>query len=126
MAAPSLDHDGSLTARIRSLCLAFPDATEKLAWGTPTFRARGKVFAMMANNHHGDGMVGVWCKAAPAEQDALVRSDSRHFYVPAYVGGQGWVGIRVDLDDTDWPLVQRLLHSGYQHALPRPAARSRR
>jgi len=32
--------------RLRRLCLAFPGATEKIAWGAPTFRVRDKMFAM--------------------------------------------------------------------------------
>ncbi len=43
--------------RLRQLCLAFPEGTEKVAWGAPTFRAKDKLFAMYASadSHHGSG-----------------------------------------------------------------------
>ena len=31
--------------RLRALCLALPESSEKLAWGEPTFRVRNKIFA---------------------------------------------------------------------------------
>lgn len=43
-----------LTARLRKICLALPEATEKEAWGDPTFRVRDRIFAM---EKRGDGRV---------------------------------------------------------------------
>ena len=37
-------------ARLREICLSLPDATEKIAWGDPTFRVRDKIFAMQKGN----------------------------------------------------------------------------
>ncbi len=41
--------------RVRRVCLALPEASERLSHGEPTFFVRGNVFVMFANNHHGDG-----------------------------------------------------------------------
>jgi hypothetical protein len=82
--------------RVRRICLALPEAHEKIAWGEPTFRVRDKLFAMFANNHHGDGRIALWCKAAPGAQEDLVAADPKHFFVPPYVGKAGWLGIRLD------------------------------
>jgi len=41
--------------RVRRICAAMPESTEKLSHGEPTFFVRKKVFAMFANNHHNDG-----------------------------------------------------------------------
>src|SRR5690606_3682945 len=82
--------------RLRALCNALPETTEKEAWGTPTFRVRGKMFAMFADDHHGDGRVAVWCKAPTGAQEALVESDPDVFFRPPYVGPSGWVGVRLD------------------------------
>ncbi len=46
------------TDQLRAICLACPDATEKQAWGDPTFRVRDKIFAMVKS---GDGRASVWC-----------------------------------------------------------------
>lgn len=43
--------------RVRQICLSLPEATEKIAWGAPTFRV-GKMFAIL-DNHHGDGRVAL-------------------------------------------------------------------
>ena len=38
---------------------------------------RGKRFAWLLVDHHGDGRLALWVKAPPGEQDALVSSDAR-------------------------------------------------
>ena len=82
--------------RVRKSCLALPEATEKEAWGAPTFRVRDRMFVMFMDNHHGDGRLAIWCNAPPGAQEALVASDPKHFFVPPYVGPNGWVGVRLD------------------------------
>jgi hypothetical protein len=82
--------------RVRKICLALPEATEKEAWGTPTFRVRNKMFAMYANNHHNDGRIALWCHAPPGVQQLLVESQPHRFFVPPYVGPGGWIGVRLD------------------------------
>jgi hypothetical protein len=83
-------------ARVRRACLTLPDTTEKLAWGTPTFRARGRLFVMFADNHHSDGRLAIWCHAAPGAQEAFVAADPEIYFVPPYVGPSGWLGVRLD------------------------------
>ena len=92
-------------ARLRAICLALPEAHEVEAWGEPTFRVRGKIFAMYASssNHHGGGRPAVWYKAGPGEQTLRVGHDPDRFFIPPYVGPKGWIGMwldgRVDWDD---------------------------
>jgi hypothetical protein len=83
-------------SRVRRACLALSDTHEKEAWGAPTFRTCGRLFVMFLDNHHGDGRLAIWCNAPPGAQDALVASKPKHFFVPPYVGPQGWVGVRLD------------------------------
>jgi hypothetical protein len=83
-------------ARVRRLCLSLPEATEKEAWGAPTFRVRNRMFAMFADDHHGDGRIALWCSALPGAQKMLVDSDPERFFVPPYVGPKGWVGLHLD------------------------------
>jgi hypothetical protein len=82
--------------RVRRICLALPDVTEKLSHGEPTFFVQRRVFAMFSNNHHNDGHVAVWIPAQPGEQEALVASFPATYYRPPYVGVKGWVGIELE------------------------------
>ena len=80
----------------RKICLALPDSEEKMAWGEPTFRVKGRLFAMFANDHHGDGRIALWCNSPDGAQRDIVASDEDHFFVPPYVGPSGWIGMRLD------------------------------
>lgn len=82
--------------RVRRLCLALPEATEKTAWGEQTWRVKDKLFAMFANNHHNDGRVAVWLNAPMGVQEHLVADDPDTFFRPPYVGVKGWIGVVVD------------------------------
>lgn len=82
--------------RVRNICLALPDVTEKLSHGEPTFFVKKRVFAMFANNHHNYRHVAVWIPARSGEQASLVASFSAIYYRPPYVGVKGWVGIELE------------------------------
>src|SRR5712692_6447853 len=82
--------------RVRRICAAMPEATEKLSHGEPTFFVRKKVFAMFANNHHNDGHIAVWIPAPPGLQAMLIATAPETFFKPPYVGVRGWVGMELD------------------------------
>ena len=112
-------------ARVRKMCLALPEAQEKEAWGSPTFRVRDRIFVMFVDNHHGDGRLALWCNAAPDAQAALVEADPRRFFVPPYVGPRGWIGIRLDRRP-NWAIVAALVEQGHRKvAAPRGTGRGR-
>jgi hypothetical protein len=106
--------------RLRKLCLALPEAHEVEAWGEPTFRVRNKLFAMhaAAGNHHGGGRPAVWIKAAPGNQDLMVRTAPERFFVPPYVGPSGWIGVWIDRD-VDWDELAELLRDAYKLTAPK-------
>jgi predicted DNA-binding protein (MmcQ/YjbR family) len=106
--------------RLRQLCLALPESTEVEAWGEPTFRVAKKLFAMYASagNHHGAGRAAVWLKAAPGEQDLLIRRDAARFFVPPYVGVRGWVGVRLDAG-VDWAELAEMVADSYRLVAPK-------
>ena len=85
-----------LTA-VRKICLSLPEASERLSHGAPTFFIRNKrSFATVWDSHHGDGRFALICAAPAGMQPALVEADPERFYVPAYVGHRGWIGVRLD------------------------------
>jgi predicted DNA-binding protein (MmcQ/YjbR family) len=106
--------------RLRPICLAFPEATEKEAWGAPTFRVKDKLFAMYAkaDNHHGSGRPAVWIKAKPANQALVIESDPARYFKPAYVGPSGWIGVWLD-KRPPWSAIQSLLDDGFRQVAPR-------
>jgi hypothetical protein len=107
-------------ARLRRLCLALPEAHEVEAWGEPTFRVKNKLFAMYAGpgNHHGAGRPAVWCKAAPGNQELMVRAAPSRFFVPPYVGPSGWVGVWLDRD-VNWLELAELLRDSWRLTAPK-------
>lgn len=105
--------------RLRALCLTLPEAAEKEAWGDPTFRVRDKIFAMVKA---GDGRVSIWCKAPTGVQEMLVGSDPARFFVPPYVGHNGWIGVRLDFE-VDWDELADLVEDSYRMTVPKRLAR---
>ena len=85
--------------RARALCLALPETSERLSHGAPTFFIGGnRSFATFHDDHHGDGRLAIWAAAPPGMQAMLVEAAPEHYFVPAYVGHRGWVGVRLDRD----------------------------
>ena len=91
-----LDKGEKHQERVRRICAALPEVTEKLSHGEPTFFVRKKVFAMCSTNHHDDGHFAVVIPAAIGIQEALIKASPKKFYRPPYVGVRGWVGIELD------------------------------
>ena len=85
-------------------------------------RIRKKMLAYYQFDHHGDGMIALVCKSNANEQRRLIQSDPETFFVPAYVGSRGWIGMRLDLDEVDWETATELLKRGYQEIAPRKLA----
>ncbi len=103
-----------LIERMRKIALALPGTTEKISHGEPAF-FRGRMFAMVDENHHGSGHVAVWCRAEPDIQRSFVEASPEHFFVPPYLGVQGWIGVRLD-SGLDWAVVARFLEDAWNQA----------
>jgi hypothetical protein len=105
-------------ARIRELCLALPETTERLSHGAPTFFVRGKrAFLMVLTNHHGDGRFAIWCAAPDGLQTLLVETDPERFFVPPYVGHRGWLGVRLDRG-LDWGELAGIVEDAFAEVAP--------
>jgi hypothetical protein len=110
--------DARALARLRAICLALPEANERLSHGEPTwFAGKGKVFAMFDGHHHDVDHVAVWLPLAPGEQEMLIEVDPARYFRPPYVGHKGWVGMRID-GRPDWKAVEELVRDAYSHVAP--------
>jgi hypothetical protein len=107
-------------ARVRDICLALPETTERLSHGAPTFFIRGKkTFVMYVDNHHDDGRLALWCAAPEGAQEELVESEPDRFFRPPYVGHRGWIGVRLDRGETDWDEVAKIASDAFRQVAPR-------
>ena len=108
---------------VRAACLALPEATERLSHGSPSFfvREKGPCFVSFVDDHHGDDNVGIWCAAPPGAQAELVETEPERFFRPPYVGGRGWLGVRLDMDP-DWDELARIVADAYRTVAPKRLA----
>jgi predicted DNA-binding protein (MmcQ/YjbR family) len=101
--------------RVRALCLALPEAREKVTWGHPTYRVGEKMFASSGAN---GGRPVATVKAPRGAQEALVAYDAGRYFVPAYVGKAGWVGMYLD-GRADWAQVAALIEQSFRLVAPK-------
>jgi hypothetical protein len=110
----------SAIARLRKICLSLPGAAEVEAWGAPTFRVGGKIFAMYAgpgNNHH-EGREGVWLLSISIEQDMVMRARPDRYFKPPYVGPSGWIGAYLDRNPP-WTEIEELVRDAWRRRAPK-------
>jgi predicted DNA-binding protein (MmcQ/YjbR family) len=101
--------------RLRVLCLALPEATEKLSHGEPAWFVRRKLFVMFADHHH-DDRIAFWCAAPAGAQEELV--DGARYFRPPYVGHRGWLGVYLDTGP-DWAEIAEVVQDAYRVVAPR-------
>jgi hypothetical protein len=108
----------AVLARIRAICVALPETSERLSHGAPTFFVREKrAFVMVMTNHHGDGRFALWCAAPDGMQKTLVEADPERFFVPPYVGHRGWLGVRLDRG-LHWDELTGIAEDAYAEVAP--------
>jgi hypothetical protein len=112
-----MDRDEALE-RVRAICLGLPETSERLSHGAPTFFVRGKrSFAMVLDNHHGDGRFALWCAAPDGMQRSLVEAEPERYFVPPYVGTRGWLGVRLDRG-LGWDEIAGILEDAFAEVAP--------
>ncbi|WP_329315145.1 MmcQ/YjbR family DNA-binding protein [Streptomyces sp. NBC_01278] len=98
---------------VRTTALSLPDSTEKLAWGMPTFRVGGKMFAALGED---DASIGVKC---PKEDRAeLIAAEPEKFHDDNYA----WLRVRLAALEGAAELRAILIDSWLQAAPRRLAA----
>lgn len=104
--------------RLRDLCMALPETTERLSHGEPTWFVRGKKTFVTYADHHHDDRLAFWCAAPPGAQELLVAAHPDRYFVPPYVGGRGWLGVRLDVP-VDWDEIAAIVADAYRQVAPK-------
>ena len=89
-----------------------------MTWGDATFRVRTKIFASGSDH---DETCAVSLKADRAEQAALL-AQGHPFFLPAYVGSKGWIGVDLASPVVDWDEVTELVGGSYRLVAPKSLA----
>jgi hypothetical protein len=105
--------------RLTKICLALPEVSRELTGDHAGFKVRKTTFGYFLNNHHGDGIVAVCFKMAPDDNAKLVAFDPSRFYLPAYIGPRGWIGLRLAVGKIDWEEVADFVGDSYRLVAPR-------
>ena len=114
----------STRERVTAICTAFPEVIAEEEGRHVGFTVRGKRFAWLLEDHHGDGRLAINCKAPPGENSALAERDPERFFLPAYLGSRGWVGAWLDVPEVDWDELERLVLDAYLLSAPKRLARA--
>ena len=96
--------------RVRELCLALPGVTERASHGEPSWFVK-KQFVTFADNHH-DNRVAIWAAAPEGAQEHWIALDAARFFRPPYVGGRGWIGVYLDVEQ-DWHDIAEIIDSAH-------------
>ena len=116
----SPDYESDL-ARVRAICMAYPEASEKLSHGSPAFFIeKGKVYAYVWHNHHNDGHTAALVKTSGREEQAmLVEMDPDFYHIPPYLGPSGWIAMELNGDATDWGRIEDRIAISWEMVAPR-------
>ena len=108
-----------LAGQVRAICLALPEVTERLSHGAPTWFVRDKkaFVTLWAHGHHDNEFPHLWCAGLQGAQLELTASKPSRFFRPPYVGGRGWIGVRLDRN-VSWPEIAELCQDAYRAVAP--------
>ncbi|MGW0736484.1 MmcQ/YjbR family DNA-binding protein [Streptomyces sp. NPDC002851] len=103
---------------VRACALRLPETEEKAAWGQPTFRVRGKIFAALSDD---DASMGVKC---PRDERAeLIAAEPEKFFVRAgHDDRYDWLRVRLAAVPDEAELKDILADAWHQVAPRRLAA----
>jgi hypothetical protein len=119
MAYPTPAERRAALERLRQLCLALPETSERLSHAAPSFFVREKkCFVMLLDDHHDDGRFAIWCAAPPGNQELLVQADPERFFRPPYVGHRGWLGMLLH-GRVDWDEVAGIVEDAFATVAPK-------
>lgn len=103
--------------QVRRICLRFPEVTERLSHGEPSWFVKDKKLFAMFSDHHHDDRVAFVCAAPPGVQEVLVSSEPLKYYRPPYFWHRGWIGVYLDVE-VDWEVIDGILEDAYRTIAP--------
>ena len=113
---------GWIEARVDELARQFPEVGRKTSHGSPGWSVggdKGKLFAIIADHHHGEEAVGLLVKASgPDEMTGLIEAQPDTYYWPKYYGASGWLAIKLNRRDVDWGHVREWLERSWRACAP--------
>lgn len=109
------DENDPALVKLREIALALPGADAKVSHGRPAFFTK-KIFAMFGAVVKGEHHSGEYDQALvflpdPEEAEALTQDE--RFFVPAYWGPYGWLGLDLS-GKVDWDEVAELVETSYR------------
>ena len=116
--------DDPILLRLREVCAALPECTERVSHGRPVFRAgeTGRIFALYGagvkvrpgvHERHDHALI---FRPDPVDAEAL--GQDPRFFSPAYYGPFGWLGVDLDDDGIEWAEVAELVDASYRLLAP--------
>jgi hypothetical protein len=80
--------------RLRTICFAFPEVTERLSRGERVWFVRSRKLFVTCADHHHDDRRGLWCVPPEGARGVLGISQPERCFVSPYVAiGAGLVAI---------------------------------
>lgn len=112
-----------IEAQVDRLAAALPEVGRKTSHGSPGWQVgggkSGKLFAILADRHHGEDAVGLLVKASGAdEMTGLIEAQPDVYYWPKYYGASGWLGLKLNRRDVDWEQVGQWLERSWRACAP--------
>ncbi len=118
--------DSEKVERLRAICAALPDVSERASHGEPSWFIKGKKQFVTLADHHHDDRLAFWCAAPPGAQEAFIADDPERYFRPPYVGHRGWLGVYLDVP-VDWAEVAAVVAAAHETvAAPKSGGRSLR
>jgi phosphoribosylglycinamide formyltransferase-1 len=111
-----------IEAQVDALARELPEVGRKTSHGSPGWSAggeKGKLFAIIADHHHGEEAIGLLVKASgPDEMTGLIEAQPEIYYWPKYYGASGWLGLKLNRRDVDWDQVREWLERSWRACAP--------
>jgi phosphoribosylglycinamide formyltransferase-1 len=111
-----------IEAQVDAIAQQLPEVGRKTSHGSPGWSVggeKGKLFAIIADHHHGEEAVGLLVKASgPDEMTGLIEAQPEIYYWPKYYGASGWLGVKLNRRDVDWEQVRDWLERSWRACAP--------
>ena len=111
-----------IEGQVDALARRLPEVGRKTSHGSPGWSTggdKGKLFAIIADHHHGEETVGLLVKSSgPDEMTGLIEAQPDVYYWPKYYGASGWLGVKLNRRDVDWDQVRQWLERSWRACAP--------